>query len=414
MKNTVAVLSVCVFMLMITNLARPEDLSDLKKQLEVLQQKIEDLEKKQQDQAKSVEKIQKQPSAYEVVTEQLKKQVNVGGHFKFFLADQSYGEVNSDSQHNSFAAGINNAWLYFSKNLSDSLQITVAPVISVQASATPSLGSNITRSSSANTNIDIDEAYMTLRLPYQFEMKAGAIYPLFSEEYGTKSWWHEQYHGNDGLLNLESWRSTGIEIYRNFDFENFSLPVYFYPFLNGTSRGYNYNYNYTDNNSAKNVLLHITPEFTAFGSRIRLLGSAGGGRWDDDGNNDSYQWAGGAEVKYGGFGLSGEYMYRWLQDLPLTGGGTKDGEDKGWYIKAKYSLNPQWKFLLKYSDVDLWATGTNQLLTDNYKTWCLAVDYNIAESSTIIPQVEYVNADQQGSDETLRYWRYTLGWRTTF
>jgi len=148
------------------------------------------------------------------------------------------------------------------------------------------------------------------------------------------------------------------------------------------------------------VLLHITPEFTAFGSRIRLLGSAGGGRWDDDGENDSYQWAAGAEVKFSGFSLSGEYMYRWLQDLPLTGGGTKDGEDKGWYIKAKYSLNPQWKFLLKYSDVDLWATGTNQLLTDHYQTWCLAVDYNIAESS---PSYRRSNGSMPTSREAMKH-----------
>ena len=108
-----------------------------------------------------------------------------------------------------------------------------------------------------------------------------------------------------------------------------------------------------------------------------------------------------------------DLVLRWLQDIPLSGSGAKDGEDKGWYIKAKYTLNPQWKFLLKYSDVDLWATGTNNLLTDHYRTWCAAVDYWITESSTIIPQIEWVNADQQGSDETLRYWRYTLGWRTT-
>ena len=414
MKYTVAVLSACAFMLMSTNLAIPDELSDLKKQFEVLQQKIEELEKKQQDQAKSVEKIQKQPSAYEVVTEQLKKQVTVGGHFKFFLADQSYGEVNGDSQHDSFAAGINDAWLYLSKNLTDYLQITVAPVIEVEASATPSLGSNITRSGSANINIDIDEAYMTMRLPWQFEVKAGAVYPYFSEEYGTKSWWHEQYHGNNGLMTLESWKSMGIEIYRNFDFENFSLPVYFYPFLNGEDRGIFQDKRYTDNNSAKNVLLHTTPEFTAFGSRIRLLGSAGYGRWDDDGDKDSYQWAAGAELNFARFNISGEYMYRWREDLPLTGGGTEDGEDKGWYIKAKYTLNPQWKFLLKYSDVDLWAPGTNQLLTDHYQTWSAAINYWITESSTIIPQVEWVNADEQGSSEDLRYWRYTLGWRTTF
>ena len=414
MKYTVAVFSACVFMLVTTNLALPDELSELKKQVEVLQKKIEEMQKKQEEQAKSVEKIQKQPSAYEVVSEQLSKQVNVGAHFKFFLADQSRGEVNDDSQHNSFAAGIDDLWLYFSKNLTDYLQITVAPVVEVEASATPSLGSNITRSGSADVDIDIDEGYMTLRLPWQLEVRAGAIYPLFSEEYGTKSWWHEQYHGNNGLLTLESWKSAGIEIYRNFDFEHFSLPVYLYPFLNGEDRGVNWDKRYTDNNSAKNVLLHTTPEFYAFGSRVRLLGSAGYGRWDDGGDNDSYQLAGGAEVNYSSFGLSGEYMYRWREDLPLAGGGTEDGEDKGWYVKAKYTLNPQWRFLLKYSDVDLWATGTDNLLTDNYKTWSAAANYWIAESSTIIGQVEYVDADQQGSTESLDYWRYTLGWRTTF
>lgn len=414
MKYTVAVFCACVFMLMNTNLAVPDEISDLKKQMEVLQKKIEDLEKKQQDQAKSVEKIQKQPSAYEVVSEQLKKQVTVGAHLKFFLADQSWGEVNSDNQHDSFAAGIDDVWLYFSKNLSDYLQITVAPVIEVEASATPSLGSNIERSGSANVDIDIDEAYMTLRLPWQVDVRAGAVYPLFSEEYGTKSWWHEQYHGNNGLLTLESWKSFGIEVYRNFDFESFSLPIYLYPFLNGEDRGVNWDKRYTDNNSAKNILLHTTPEFYAFGGRVRLLGSAGYGRWDDGGDNDAYQLAGGAEINYSSFSLSGEYMYRWREDLPLTGGGTEDGEDKGWYIKAKYTLNPQWRFLLKYSDVELWATGTNQLLTDHYQTWSGAIDYWITESSTIIPQIEYVDADQQGSTETLDYWRYTLGWRTTF
>jgi len=91
-----------------------------------------------------LKKIQKQPSAYEVVTEQLKKQVNVGGHFKFFLADQSYGEVNSDSQHDSFAAGINNAWLYL-KQESNGLPADHRGSGNIgRASATPSLGSNIT------------------------------------------------------------------------------------------------------------------------------------------------------------------------------------------------------------------------------------------------------------------------------
>jgi hypothetical protein len=414
MKYTAAVFGACVLLIVAAGRGWPDELSELKQQVEVLQKKIEEMEKKQEAQAKSVEKIQKQPSAYEVVSEQLSKKVNIGGHLKFFLADQSRGEVNNDSQHDSFSAGINDVWLYFSKNLKDWMQITVAPVIEVEAAATPSLGSRITRSSSANVNVDLDEAYMTLRLPWELEVRAGAIYPLFSEEYGTKVWWHEQYHGNNGLMTLESWKSTGLEVYRNFDFDSFSLPVHIYPFLNGESRGVNQDSRYTDNNSAKNILLHTTPEFYAFGSRVRLLGSAGYGRWDDNGDNDAYQWAAGADIAYGGFSLSGEYMYRWRQDLPLTGGGTEDGEDKGWYIKAKYKLNPQWQFLLKYSDVDLWAPGADSLLTDNYRTISGAIGYWIGESSTILPQIEYVDASQNGSSETLNYWRYTLGWRTTF
>ena len=414
MKYTVAALSAFVFLFMSTNLALPDELSDLKKQLEVLQQKVDELQKKQEAQAKSVEKIEKKPSAYEVVTEQLSKQVNIGGHFKFYLADQSNGEVNGRDQHNSFSAGVSDLWLYFSKNLTDWMQLTVAPQIQIEAAATPSLGSDITRSGSADVNLYLDEAYMTLRLPWQVDMRVGAIYPLFSEEYGTKVWWHEQYHGNQGLLTLESWKSTGIELYRNFDFESFSLPIYLYPFLNGESRGVNQDSRYVDNNSAKNFMFHTTPEFYAFGSRVRLLGSAGYGRWDDDGKKDAYQWAAGTEIAYSSFNLRGEYMYRWREDLPLIGGGTEDGEDKGWYIQGMYTLNPQWRFLIKYSDVDLWSPGIDRLLTDNYKTWCAAVNFWISEGSTIIPQIEWVDAKQQGGFEKLKYWRYTLGWRTTF
>lgn len=413
MKYTVAVLSVFVFLLVSTNLALPDELSDLKKQLEVLQQKVDELQKKQEAQAKSVEKIEKKPSAYEVVTEQLNKQVNIGGHFKFYLADQSIGTVNGDDQHNSFSAGISDLWLYFSKNLTDWMQITVAPQIQVEAAATPVLGSDITRSGSASVNVYLDEAYMTLRLPWQVDMRAGAFYPLFSEEYGTKVWWHEQYNGNEGLLTLEDWKSIGIELYRNFDFESFSLPVYFY-YLNGEDRGANQDSRYTDNNSAKNFMVHITPEFFAFGSRVRLLGSAGLGRWDDDGKKDAYQWEAGTEVTYSSFNLRGEYMYRWREGLPLLDGGEQDGEDKGWYIQGMYTLNPQWRFLVKYSDVDLWSPGATELLTDHYSTLCAAINYWLSDGSTIIPQISYVNADQQGTSEKLRYWRYTLGWRTTF
>jgi len=422
MKVTVVLVAICALILLNPGTTRSDELSDLKDAVQKLQKRIDDLEKKQKEEAEAVKEVKARPSPREVVAEALAKQITVGGHLKFFLADQSLGTVTTaslddDSQHDTFAAGVNDLWLYFNKKLTDWLQITVGPQIHVSAGATPLLGSNIERSKSASVDIDLDEAYMMARLPRGFEVKAGAIYPYFSEEYATKTWWHEQYHGNEGLMTLEAWQSTGIEIYKTFEFDAFSLPVYFYPFLNGENRTFSQDdqpSRFTDNNSAKNALLHVAPEFFAFGSKVRLLGSLGGGKWDDDGKKNSYQWAAGADFTSGGLNLSGEYMYRWREDLPLLGGGNEDGEDKGWYLQLRYTLNPQWRFVLKYSDVDLWASATAGMDTQNYKVLSAGINYWITESSTIMPQFEYVNADQTGSPNELEYFRYTVGWRTTF
>jgi hypothetical protein len=403
--------------------ASTDELTDLKDEVKRLEEKIDALETKQQEQADEIERIPElsddvddlfdQPSAGEVVSDAMGKLPTLGGHFKFYLADQSDGEVNDDSQHNSLGMGISNLWLYINKTLTDWLQINVAPEIIVLAEATPSLGSRITRSTSGDTDIDLDEAFLTVRLPKMFELKAGAFYPLFSEEYATKSWWHEQYHNNNGLVTLQAMQSTGLELYRNFDFANFSLPVSL-ALLNGEDRGIVQDSRFSDNNSAKTVLLHLTPELYILGGSLKMMGSAGFGRWDDDGDKDAYQWAAGVEFTRASLTLGGEYLMRWREDLPLSGGGEEDGEDEGWYVKAKYAFTPTLRLTLKYSDVDLWSVSTNTLLTDNYKALSLAGGWWITGSSTIIPQVEYVDAERSGSDESLEYIRYTLGWRTTF
>jgi len=389
-------------------------------------QRIEELEKKQKEQeeqtkkvpkiAKSVERMEKEPPAAAVVEEALSKKIGLGAHFKFFLADRSQGESNDQDQSNTLAAGISDTWLYFRKSINDWLSVDVNPVIQVNAAATPTLGSDIDRSTSTSVDIDYDEAYMTIRTPYPYnvELKAGAIYPMFSEEYASKTWWHEQYHGNQGLLNLEHWQSTGLEIYKNFDFESFSLPVYFYPYINGEDRTRYANSRYTDNNDYKNMLLHVSPEFFAFGARFKFPLSAGWGRWDDSGNKNSYQYAAGLNVKRGSIELSGEYLSRHRDGVALLGGGHEDAQDKGFYVRALYTFNPKWRALIKYSNTDLFVPGTDYILTDNYKTTCFAINYWITEGSSIIPQLEFVNASESGSKDQLDYWRYTLGWRTTF
>ena len=268
MKKIVVSAIICALLMIGPGRAMADELQELKEQLQMLQKRIEELEKTQVEQGKknetvaaSVEKIKKQPSASEVVSDALSKKTTVSGHFKFFLADQSDGEVNGIDQHNSFSAGVSNLWLYFNKQLNDWIQIEVAPELMVQASATPSLGANIRRASSANVDVDLAWAYLAMRLPWGFEAKAGALFPYFSEEYASKVWWDEQYNGNNGLVTLENWRSTGIEIYRNFEFEisslSFSLPVYLYPYLNGDDRGIIQNKRFTDNNSSKSFLVHV-------------------------------------------------------------------------------------------------------------------------------------------------------------
>ena len=426
MKSSIILAAACAFLFLSAGLALPDELSDLKQQIETLQQTIDqlksqvgELEEKQAAQAEQAEKVDELATSVErleglpsQVADTLAKGVNIGGHFKFYAADQTYGERNNKNQNDNLSAGINDFYLYVSKSLSDWLSIDVVPHISVLASATPRLGGDISRADSSSVNVYIDEGYMGIQLPYPYEVgfKVGAFYPFFCEEYARQTWWHEQYNGNNGLLNLESWRSNGIEVYRNFDFDLFSLPVYFYPYLNGDNR----DSPYVDNNTTKNMLLHLAPEFYGFGSTFRLLASGGWGKWDDDDDNDMWVYSIGLDFKRGGLGLSGEYLARLYDDVPLLDGETKNGENEGYYLRALYTFNPKWRVLLKWSDVDLYYASTSSMLTDNYKTLSFAVNWWPVSGSTVIPQLEYVDADRSDGSEELKYLRYTLGWRTTF
>jgi len=432
MKLSVIFTTACALLFLSGGLANSDEISDVYKKIEILQQTIDELKgqvkelkKKQETQAEAqaeeaetvaelsedVEGLQDLPSQ---MAAKIAEGVTLGGHFKAYLLDKSVGKRNGRDQNNNLSAGISDVWLYFGKRFSDWLSIDIVPKIEVIAAATPALGADITRATSASVKLGLDEAFMTVRFPYELEVKAGAFYPMFSEEYARQTWWHEQYHGNEGLLRLEAWRSNGIEIYRNFDFEDFSLPVYLY-WLNGDN-AYS---RYVDNNGAKNFLLHVGPEF--LGGKLRLMGSLGYGKWDDNDDYGSLQWAFETEVKHKGISVLGGYLFRGQEGVPVTKEDSADikradGNNKGWYIRGMYTFNSTWRALVKYSDVDLYYPDhpSESMLTDNYKTLCVAVNYWIWSGSTIIPQIEYVNAHRSGGSEKLKFLRYTLGWRTTF
>jgi hypothetical protein len=262
-------------------------------------------------------------------------------------------------------------------------------------------------------DIDLDEAYMTVKMPFDVEVKTGTFYPFFSEEYAMQSWWHEQYNGNPGLVSLQAWHDTGIEIYKSFDFESFSLPVYFYPYLNGAITGDDYDTRFSDNNGSMSQMLHVSPEFMFSGSRIRFLGSIAYGKWDDEDDNSSLHYSLGAEVSFKSINLTGEYLHRGRKNVSLLNGRTADWNNEGYYVRAMYTLNPKWRVLAKWSDVDQPFVSAT-MLKDNYRTLSFAVNYWFTDASTIISQIDSIDADRSDGSESLEYYRYTIGWRTTF
>nr|MBU1328695.1 hypothetical protein [Candidatus Omnitrophota bacterium] len=427
LKFSILLLVLCGFLVFSTGAVWADDLSDLKEQVRALQEtinnqqktieqlnsKVQAVETKQQAQAAEIKKVPELARAVDAIKEGpagLMEGASVGGHLKLYMFDASEGVVRGangegkDAQHNNISAGIHHLYLYLNKELSDILKLDVAIDNSVSASATPSIGSDIARNSSATSSTSIHTATITALLPKGVELKTGVFNPMFSEEYSKETWWHEQYHQNQGLAYLESWHDSGIELYKNFDFEKVSLPVYV-SLLNGNASS-----KYADNDSSKTLLLHIAPEL--FHTQLRLLGSVAFGNW---GNPDSsFQSVVGFDWKHEKLNITSEYIYRKWDDLVVTGSTKADGKKEGYYARALYNFTPEWVGLVKYSHAENYKTGSSTMLSDNYDTTTVGINYNITPSSTIIGDYSLINGERSNSSASIRANRYTIGWRTTF
>ncbi len=417
---------------------RADDMSDLKEQVKALQDtinvqqktietlnaKIQSIEMKQEVQSKEIQKV---PELSQKVSELKEKSadkgllegVTVGGHLKMFVFDRTDGSRNGVNQHNNLSAGVNHFYLYITKDLTDWLKVDVQPDFSVNASATPIVGSDISRARTADTSVDLHQAFLTAQLPKQAELKVGIFQGMFSEEYAKETWWHELQFQNVGLANLQEFEDQGIELYKNFDFAKWSLPVYVS--LLGGNRVSSDSYSTTDpvsntfvdNNDNKTVLFHIAPEL--FQTKLRLLGSFAYGRWDDKGQYDMYHYLAGFDWKYQKFNLTGEYIYRLFKNLITIDPVRANGAQAGYWLKAMYTFNPKWRALVKYSHADLFKTGISaDMLSDKYDTTTLAVDYSLMPSSTVIAQYSFIAGSRSDGSDKLRANRFTLGWRTTF
>ncbi len=407
-------LPVLLFSLFSVKAFASDEIQELKAQIKSMEQviqslktRVEELESKQATQSAEVAKIPEIKSTVEQLKDKpvvgnLLEGARLGGHFKMYLFDKTEGTRNSSRQGTNVSAGISHVYFYIDKDLSDNTTISIQPDITVTASATPSLGSNITRSSSASVTTSLFQAFIKTILPNGLEIKAGQFTPLFCEEYGTQTWWDEQYHQNKGLVNLESWNDMGVELYKDLEFKHFSMPAYLY-LLNGEGQ-------FVDNNDGKSILLHVTPQISNF----RLLGSLTYGKWDDGDKYNTYGYASGFEYKYKKFTLRSEYMFKKYFNKPLVDKSLADTESFGYYLKALYRFNPKWQAMVNYSDVRLPYLGETVIRHDDYEAVTFGLNYFFTESSIIMGDISLVDGDRSNDSESISYYRTTLGWRTTF
>ncbi len=421
------------FIFFSAGVVKADDLSEMKEQIKALQEtinaqqqtiqtlnsKVQGIETKQESQAQEIKKV---PELAQKVTDlkssslgQLTEGLDIGGHLKFTILDRTQGKRNGVDQHNNLAGGMygmDQFFLYISKEMADWLKIDVVPQWDISSSATPALGSDIGRATSTSITTRFYNAYMTVRLPKEYQLKVGLFNPMFSEDYAKETWWHELYNLPKGLCTVQSWHDTGVELYKTFDFEKWSLPAYFYVLSGYTDRN-------IDNNENKMLFLHLAPEF--FQSKLRLLGSYGWGKWDNKDKHDAIRSSLGFDWKYQKFNLLGEWLYWERKNMLVPSTGitpTADAINQGYWVRAMYNLNPKWRFLVQQSYTNLYQAGltTTQksMLSDKYYVTTLGVDFNLLPSSTIIGQYDHGNAGRSDGSESLKYDRFTLGWRTTF
>ncbi len=426
MKLVIASVMLFTLVFFSAGIAKADDIAEMKEQIKALQEtintlnsKINTLETKQESQAKEIKKV---PELTQSVTELKEKPannlldgMNVGGHLKFTLLDRTEGQRNGVDQHNNLSGGIygyDNFFLFLSKNITDWLRVDVYPQWDITASATPALGSDIGRATSTSTSTRLYQAFMTVQLPRQYQLKAGTFNVMYSEDYAKETWWHQLYNLPLKLCTLVSWHDSGVELYKSFDFDKWSLPAYFSVLGGNTDRN-------IDNNDSKTVLLHLAPEF--FQGKLRLLGTVSYGKWDGKNNQDAFRNNIGFEWKYKKFNLLGEYMYWEKKNVLVPSSGTvptADGVNKGYWIRAMYNINPKWRALIQQSYSNLYQAGLSStqrdMLSDKYYVTTLGLDFSLTPNSTIIGQYDKGNGHRSNGSESLKYDRFTLGWRTTF
>ncbi len=236
-----------------------------------------------------------------------------GGDMHFWLFDVSAGGGNittSDSLglHTTeydttgrVTMAIHALYLAFSVQLSDRFSVTVEPEFGISTGATPSLGRKLgtQQGSGSYRDFDLHTAYVSALLPWDVELNAGMLRPVFTEDFGERKAFQEHHRIGKSMTGTNAWHDFGVELYKSLEpFDGLSIPTYVYV-LNG-------NNTLSDGNDNKWLMAHIAPQFW----KLRLLGSYGFGMEPGQSvMNDTldYNWSRLA------FGLGGEYGPVWFR-----------------------------------------------------------------------------------------------------
>jgi hypothetical protein len=375
-------------------------------------------------------------------------ELNFGGDLGFVLFDLSSGsgiQPSRDSLGNAVpvpyddTTGRINTFLmshglglYWNVQLNDKISVNaLTEVGGTTTGASPSLGKKLgTQQGGAGTQkaLSVPEANLTVMLPWELQMTAGIIRPVFSEDYGEKKSYQESNRMSKSSANGYGgeWHDLGLELYKSLEFGGgFSMPTYAY-LLSGEQM-------YGDDNSNKTLLFHVAPSFW----KLRVMGSYGFGQEGEDGALEPWsRFAAGLGGDFGPFWFRGEFFGgNWagaqVYNHKPEGGvdtTTYDRKPTAFYVRAGYNFIPDKLGLVLMYDQSSpdWTTwgklgytsGSGNATSEfgeSYTTIGATVQYWVIPGSAIM--LEYNRGMWKVGDGTLTkldFNRFTLGWRTVF
>ncbi|MDD5686538.1 MAG: hypothetical protein PHE88_01740 [Elusimicrobia bacterium] len=357
----------------------------------------------------------------------------IGGDLKFYLYDVSSGKSNDVKRNQISQFGFSSLYIFISRELTDKLSLDIEPKISASTSATPKLGTAIGSqlkdpTAGITPSIGFVRAQITAKLPYQVELTAGILRPIFTEDYGAQLFYGEEYHANYASANgyLGSSDEGGIELYKNFELKDFglgavSLPAYLYIVNGGATYG--------DNNNNKGIMVHVAPEIGNF----KIMGSFFTYKWDAADKYDVNRWSGGLGFEKGKFMFRSEYMGGIWENKELYDNTVKTDLSKGYgdlkpwgyYAKVAYRIYPWVRILLSYAQYDYNFTSADKTIAgttsskqtkvgETYSNISPILNFYASPESIVFLQTNFTNNKRDDDSAKLKYSRVVLGWRTTF